>query len=236
MIVVFHDSQKRPYASFGLHVADESMTLRMQDDAGRSMECGFALPDLRKLPWWADCNVLGLDIYGGVVPLRAECLEARQHELYAALSYDRNIAALLYVPDTEATFADMGVVALTGPETVFDCNVPVSADLTPDDKIREGMAAVMPRLTLDGPDTVKAGETAQCTVRAALNGQPYPWLLDVRLDHVNGVLPKTRLRVGDAPVSFSVLTVGLEAGDRIKLKAGFRYLVAQAEKTLTLVD
>lgn len=237
MLIPFHDTHKRPYARLRLTVADDTIRLQAapspereaENEPGEGPERVFALDDLRRYRWWSDCNVVGLSLTGAVLPVRAECLEPRQYELSHVFVNHPNVAVLLYVPDTEARYSDMAVMPLLGPGTDLICNLPVAAACTPARKTKPTVAVVMPRLHLAGPNTAPPDSTVFCAVQARQNGQPYPGLLDVYLGCVNGFLPKTRLRVGDASVTFPVLTTGLEPGDTIKVKAGFRYMTAQAE-------
>ena len=239
MLIPFHDIHARPYARLRLTVDDATIRLQAafppspageaKGDPEEGPERVFALDDLRRYRWWSDCNVVGLSLTGAVLPVRAECLEPRQYELSHVFVSHPDVAVLLYVPDTEARYSDMAVMPLLGPDTDLLCNLPVAAACTPARKTGPTVAVVMPRLHLAGPDAAPPGSTVFCAVEARQNGQPYPGLLDVYLECVNGFLPKTRLRVGDASVSFPVLTTGLEPGDTVKIKAGFRYMTAQAE-------
>jgi hypothetical protein len=54
----------------------------------------------------------------------------------------------------------------------------------------------------------------------------------VYLEALSGYLPKTRLSV-TGQATFRVIALGLDAGDSIRIKAGFRHFPGATEKTIT---
>lgn len=250
MLLPFRGVVKRPYSRMDVRVGAGSLgfTVEFRPVAEAATEAeavestpaplsrSFDLEDLRRRPWWKDCNVAALGLNGAVWPVRAECLEARQSELTHVSLTHANAAALLYVPDTEALFTDMAIMPLLDADTILAADAPVDDELRPGERARDKIAPVMPRLRLRGPKVVPPDGRAVCFVEALLNGEPYPGLLDVHLECVNGFLPRTRLRVADEAVSFPVLSTGLEPGDSIKIKAGFRFMVAQAEYVIRVEE
>ena len=96
-----------------------------------------------------------------------------------------------------------------------------------------------PHLTIEGPGDVPAGGTVACHVQMTTNrgaALRHPGV-DVYLEAHSGYLPRRKLTLdpatGRAPVSVTAL--GLEPGETLTLKAGFRYYTNAASLTLRVV-
>ncbi len=89
-------------------------------------------------------------------------------------------------------------------------------------------------LSLEGPESIAAGGEAElelsCRLDGALNLKP----VDVYLTHSNGYLPQTRLSV-NGQAKIKVLALGLEEGQQMVVKAGWKYWTNAAHKTLTVL-
>jgi hypothetical protein len=84
--------------------------------------------------------------------------------------------------------------------------------------------------------SVKAGEPATFSLQM-LDGLGDPTTRDAELylETVNGFLPVVRRRTQDGKARATVLTTGMQAGDTVRLKAGFKFYPGadDAEVTLT---
>lgn len=103
---------------------------------------------------------------------------------------------------------------------------------------RTGLPALWPRLQLAGPDTLQAGAFA--TYGVSLHDGDTGFALDesgmrVELEASAGYLAHRVLHLQQGSAGFSLAALGLEAGDRIKLKAGWRYFPGAAEKEIDIV-
>ena len=91
------------------------------------------------------------------------------------------------------------------------------------------------RVTADAP-TVKAGEPASFNLQMVDGlGNPITRDADLYLETVNGFLPVTRRTSQGGKAVATVLTTGMQAGDAVRLKAGFKFYpgAADAEVRLT---
>lgn len=96
---------------------------------------------------------------------------------------------------------------------------------------------VYPTLILSGPPTVTAQDTATVTVECRMpSGElRMDCSSEVFLESVVGVLPKTRVRLINGVGSFRVLTTGLDAGDTVRVKAGWRYVPGLGEVSIPVI-
>jgi len=91
----------------------------------------------------------------------------------------------------------------------------------------------LPSLRLDAPGTIAPEETATIGLkvvssRGRLVGDAAP---EVYLEATGGYLPQRRVQVENGTGAFRIMALGLEAGERFRIKAGFRHFsgVAEAE-------
>ena len=101
-----------------------------------------------------------------------------------------------------------------------------------------GMKALLPSLRLIGPDTIAAGQTGSYLVE--MFSRNTDTLVDdtdaqVYLESSAGYLPRRRVTISGGSASFPLLALGLNAGDRIKLKVGWRNYSGADEKIVTIV-
>ncbi|GHV57102.1 hypothetical protein FACS189460_3080 [Deltaproteobacteria bacterium] len=134
------------------------------------------------------------------------------------------------------TFGEIGVqVLLPTTDSELTANEPFT-EVTPGDEPGEYFPGLglMPRLELTGPGQVPAGGAAEVDITPFWLGQPTTRLLRVELLNINGYLPVTQLNLA-GPGRFKVLALGLEPGQKVKVKAGFRYFTNAAEITLEVI-
>lgn len=65
-------------------------------------------------------------------------------------------------------------------------------------------------------------------------GDPITRDADLYLETVNGFLPVVRRRTQDGKAGATVLTTGMQAGDTVRLKAGFKFYPAASDAEVTL--
>lgn len=184
---------------------------------------------------WKDACIWGI----GIIPfsklhvynMLADSFAARRPLSKNVLFIPVMTTMKIVVPFTEATFGDMD----------FFIERPDASSLL----IAEGVTeldyaafaacrdASLPRVVMEGPDSVPQDGYADISAKVFHKGSPLEHPMDVEVESVNGYLPKTRLRVTGSG-SFKVGALGLERGDTIKIKAGFRYLGATSEKIITV--
>ena len=91
----------------------------------------------------------------------------------------------------------------------------------------------LPSLRLDAPSTIAPEETAAIGLKVVTGrGRPIgDATAEIFLEATGGYLPHRRARADAGTASFRFMALGLEAGDTVRLKAGFRHFsgVAEAE-------
>lgn len=109
-----------------------------------------------------------------------------------------------------------------------------SADLQP----LFGVKAMLPSLRLTGPATLAAGASAaftvemfDCNTDITVTGQP----ARIWLDASAGYLAQRQVQIADGLAAVTLTALGLQAGDAITLKAGWRNFSGAAEKTIAIV-
>lgn len=101
-----------------------------------------------------------------------------------------------------------------------------------------GVAGFWPVLGLSGPDTLPAEGSGEYALTLTdpesgaplIDPSPIAWL-----EATAGYLPKRRVAIAGGTAAFRLAALGLEAGDRIKLKAGWRFHSGLAEKEIAIV-
>lgn len=106
----------------------------------------------------------------------------------------------------------------------------------PEAEVIRSAAWARPVLTLTGPTELQAGESTELTlgVYSSEGVLQDDVTAMVYLEAVSGYLPKTRLSV-TGQTTFRVMALGLDAGDNIRIKAGFRHFPGAAELTVAVV-
>jgi hypothetical protein len=90
------------------------------------------------------------------------------------------------------------------------------------------------QVTANAP-TFKAGEPVSFSLQMVDGlGSPITHDADLYLETVNGFLPVTRRTSQDGKAVATVLTTGMQAGDVVRLKAGFKFYPAAADAEVRL--
>ncbi|MDR2041211.1 MAG: hypothetical protein LBP98_02690 [Tannerella sp.] len=138
----------------------------------------------------------------------------------------------MYVPFGDSDFQDMGykIILLSGQSRIFS-NLPF-VELTHEQHLSPTL--FFPELELSGPDAMPPDSAAEFMCSPFYEKAPTMRALQVDLENINGYLPKTRLNL-TGPETFKIHSFGLEPGDEIKIKAGFRYRPAVVEKIVRIM-
>lgn len=109
-----------------------------------------------------------------------------------------------------------------------DNTVIVTGNLTkhPDDPLKLMLFELMPEITVTSSTTSGDIITVNFTTDPKLN---YIYLVQD-----TGYLPKTKIPVTNGTGSFKVVTTGMDAGDTVKVKMGFKYWVSRTDFVKTL--
>jgi len=92
-------------------------------------------------------------------------------------------------------------------------------------------------LVLEGPGEIAAGGSATLTVRAVRHNsrETDKSQSEVHVETVSGYAPHSRVRLRDGVASFKVMALGLDAGESMRVKVGWRFFPGLAEMTLGVV-
>lgn len=191
----------------------------------------FQLAALKASNQWFDHS----NWFFGVNPDTLDVLEGRNlyadtaitHEgakEYSISARQQRPAFFLTVPHVGATFADCGITV------ICDKRLPLITEnetvaYNPD----EHMHKTFPVIQIEGAGEVAHDGFVALTISAkTTEGGVYPHPLEVYLEVTAGYLPKQRIEVNGS-ATCKVYALGLDAGDSIKLKAGFRFYSGKAE-------
>ncbi len=96
---------------------------------------------------------------------------------------------------------------------------------------------VFPSVKVSAPLIARVGQPLAFSLQVVDGvGQPLDHDAEVHLEAVNGYCPKPRVRTHQGTAQAVVLPLGLEAGDTVRLKAGFKFFTALSEAQVTLTQ
>jgi len=147
-----------------------------------------------------------------------------------------NCALQIYVPFATCDFTSCSFSIALHPDYGMIGNLDPGRKVTLADVLK-GAPGAFPNLGISGPVEVKADGGALLTLslktsRGTLIRDAAP---QVFLEQTAGYLSKHRLVPQDGKARFRIMALGLDAGDSIKVKAGFRHYSGLAEHTLRVI-
>jgi len=96
---------------------------------------------------------------------------------------------------------------------------------------------VFPSVHVSAPLVAQVGQPLTFSLQVVDGaGHPLPHDAEIHLEAVNGYCPKPRVRTHQGTAHAVVLPLGLEAGDVVRLKAGFKFFPALGEAQVTLTQ
>lgn len=121
------------------------------------------------------------------------------------------------------------------PEHGYACNIPLAEVPTEAVTQQAYNAKFLPKLSVTGPASIKAGEVADYTVTIRdSDGITVAEAAEIYLEATAGYLPKQRLITDTGSETFKLRALDLAPGDSIKLKVGFRHVSGLAETTVAV--
>lgn len=144
-------------------------------------------------------------------------------------------AFLMYVPFKDSTFDECGLHILSmieGVPHLFNGEPIPEGETDP----MTAQTSIMPRLSITGPATVKADD--KTTLDIQLNDAAGNLIVrdgEAYLEAVSGYLPKTRVSLVGGKGRVGVHALGLEAGDDIRVKVGFKFWTGDDDHVLEVV-
>lgn len=124
----------------------------------------------------------------------------------------------IFVPFKEATIDDVYIVGM--PATPLDRPVELNVELDmPEADVIETWKDLVSVITVTGPTTVNADEIIDLTIQSSdLSVE------EIYVEPVSGFVNKNRVALTNGVGTLKVNCLGLEAGDKIDIKLGYKYL------------
>lgn len=151
------------------------------------------------------------DVFGNAIDTKGQYSDINKNEIFQ-----------VFVPFVEgATMLDFDI-RLTIDETVYN-GKSISYKVDPAspsknllvDQSKRPSEFVAP-ITATGPATISANSSA------VVNVSTLPGISAVYLEQVHGILPQVKIPLTNGQGSFTVLTLGMVAGDEVQVKLGFK--------------
>ncbi len=148
-----------------------------------------------------------------------------------------NLPLQVYVPFRTCDLTDCCFRFTLHPDYGLVGDVDAGAEHTAADIPAIGRRA-LPSLRLDVPATLAPGGTASVEVRVVTGRGRLiaDAALEVHLEAIGGYLPQRRVRIEGGRGAFRVIALGLETGERFRVKAGFRHFSGVAEAEIRIVE
>ena len=182
---------------------------------------------------WSDRRMLDpMPLFVYTLPTRFTAAEASGH------AWNGNFMVGFNVPFADSTFDECFMTVNLHP-TLGGCTVDgvPSANIVNSEYQSAGPVREMefPDLRVTAPASAVAGEPVTFSVQMTDGlGDPIAHDAEVYFETVNGFLPVTRRRTQGGKAVATVLTAGMQAGDTVRLKAGFKFYPACGEAKVTL--
>ncbi|MEG9883712.1 MAG: hypothetical protein V6Z86_03665 [Hyphomicrobiales bacterium] len=148
-----------------------------------------------------------------------------------------NLPLQVYVPFKTCDFTQCSFRLTLHPEYGLVGNLDPGPEHTAAEIPAIGRKA-LPSLRLDAPSVLEPDANATVDVRVVNNrGRLVSDVApEVYLEATGGYLPHQRVRADAGTASFRFMALGLEAGDTVRLKAGFRHFSGVAEAEIRVAD
>ena len=147
-----------------------------------------------------------------------------------------NCALQIYVPFGSCDFSNCSFSLALHPDFGVIGNMDPGAEVTFADVLK-GASRAFPKLAISGPTEVAIDGSALLTL--SLKTSSGTLIKDaspqVYLEQTAGYMPKCRVVPQDGKAQFKVMALGLDVGDTIRVKAGFRHYGGLAEHTLQVI-
>lgn len=133
---------------------------------------------------------------------------------------------VIYVGDSSGNFNDYTLVLKLNSDDEFVFEGPSAPDVAASTETVQFARNLLPSITLSSTDSTVAPDqsiTINVTTDASVK--------EVYLEQVYGLLNKTRVSLSNGVGSFNVLATGMNSGDTIRVKAGFKKYTGVADFT-----
>jgi len=195
----------------------------------------FTLEDLNKYTEWKDYSVWSpiIDIgeVKGIINKFAESFSIRRTSPNTNELFSKFFPFDIIVPNKNCNFDEMHFFIYKHPDSkiISNKNFIEYKDI---DTVESDKKELLPYISISGSDVINKDSYSTLTLDVTNYNLNYP--LTIELELINGYLPKSRIITKDT-ATFKVYSTGLDSGDTIKIKAGFRYYSSLAEKEIKVI-
>lgn len=195
---------------------------------------------IKQMPAWADRSIWSGGVYQKTWHnITAEtCITKLRPTNYFA-KFARmatiNVSGLqIYVPFADATLQECALHVLTQ-HVGLPFIVNGEVDATPETAPQQVQKDFFPRLTVQAGTTISSAG-ATCTIQVVdAAGQPLSRNCTAFLETVSGYTPKVRVPIVNGVGTFKVLPLGLDIGDIVRVKVGWKYFTGEAEVNMVVL-
>lgn len=196
-------------------------------------ELKVKLEDMQAMTDWTEgsifvfvLNVENLSI-SGPVNIRSETFNSKQSIKNWYESNSINSIFGISVPHKKANFEECGVYFNIGLKSKLNIN-----QKAVEQHPRLTREQIVPVIQMIAPPSIKADASADIKLIAKkASGGVFPHPITVYLEAVEGYLPKTRVELVNGEGRVKAMALGLETGDNMRIKAGFRFVTGLVEHT-----
>ena len=171
-----------------------------------------------------------IPLYTVTLPTRMSAPE------FSLTTYRNNFSVGLAVPFADSQFDECVITANISPDVDRgDCEI---YGLEEADIIRTSYSAssyvreliVMPDVSISGASECPANENVEFELQIVdADGAPLEKDAEIYLEAVNGYLPKSRVRTVNGTATAKFMALGLQPGDKARIKAGFKFFLGAAD-------
>lgn len=212
--------------------------LSAEDEAEETLlrEGALSLSDCQGLSFWGDMGAYEYlpprdgESSGKIVSIDAITRISKQERFgLSNMAAFEPLRIMFFTKYAADTFDEAVWQIFVSSECVVEANVPIIKAASPNEVKRPRI-----ELSLDGPQTIPAGGTAELILSAASDGEPLERPMTFYLTKTNGYLPLKQVIITEQG-TVKVVALGLDPGDKMVVKAGYNFWSAVASKTLEVI-
>lgn len=163
---------------------------------------------------------------GQIVDILSKTLSSKSMKNSAESGYSRT-PFVIYVGDSSGDFDDFTMILRLDNLEEFVFEGPSASSIT--NEIVQYAKDLIPPITLSSTQT-SVGVDSSITVNVSTD----PSVKEIYLEQVYGILNKMRVPLTNGSGTFNILTTGLEVGDMIRVKAGYKKYTGIADFNITV--
>lgn len=171
---------------------------------------------------------------GYPINLLADSFPSRREQDSGAAFIGAQALIKFVVPFAEASFTDMDFFVLNPVgDSVFVSNAQFTA--VSFSEYHTKLDNALPKLEISGSATMAPDSITEFSLSATWHDELLDQPIDVEIISVNGYVPRSRVRLTGSG-TFRLHSLGMLAGETIKVKAGYRFFTPSCEKIIEVTN